>query len=58
MDKRTDTRIDTDARKGNEQTFVAHLARQLMQQDSNLLMSEAAHQARQLYAQGVRDLYR
>lgn len=41
---------ERNAKKGNEETFVRALTRELMQQDSSLLQREAAEKARDLYA--------
>ena len=53
----TEQRQDRDAKAGNRETFVRHLTRQLMRQNSSLLMAEAAEEARKLYARGIRDLF-
>lgn len=53
----TEQRQERDAMAGNRETFVRHLTRQIMQQNSSLLLTEAADEARKLYARGIRDLF-
>ena len=53
----TSQRQERDAKSGNERTFTRHIAGQLMQQNSSLLLTEAFAEARKLYARGVRDLF-
>lgn len=53
----TEQKLERDAMAGNQATFVRHLARQLQQQNSNLLTVEAVAEARRLFARGIRDLF-
>lgn len=53
----TEQRQERDAMVGNRETFVRLLTRQIMQQNSSLLLTEAADEARKLYARGIRDLF-
>lgn len=48
---------EKDLQTGNDQVAVSRLVGQLMQQDSSLLMSQAAAEARRLIARGVRNLW-
>ena len=50
-------RQERDAMAGNREAFIRHLTRQIMQQNSSLLMTEAADEASKLYARGIRDLF-
>ncbi len=56
-DRRSEKQIDRDARKGNEDTRVKYLARQLMQQQGYLLWSDAVRDARGLVARGIKELF-